>query len=429
MMVSLRNALVGSSKKRPYDAEVEYLESTGTQWIDTGFTCSSDLGMRVKIALLELNNPTYPQFFGCFKHVGRDYYLFGGYDDGGNRYRVGSLDVAQDITVSSFPCYCDTMVNFMGNGKIIVNGAGQTKSGSYQYDAQTNGYKVMLFGGGDESGVASYNGRCRIYSAVITDGSSIVASFVPVRIGQVGYMYDKISGQLLGGQGTGNFTVGRDVAEPFWGLNITALQNNSTVIFKNTYGTPPAIQLDYSLDNGSTWHTYALGDTITLANMGDNVCFAASNGVTNTRFSTSYGYRSCIFTGSVKATGSLLSLVSKNKQDAMDATLDDYCFTRLFNTGTPVLMEAQFLLHNKNIADRHSYFNSIFRGQTHLTEITTDIPSWDPSSSSNNYHTWVYDITSFGVFVCPAALGTETTITRGTSNCPSDWTVVNEALP
>ena len=26
---------------KPYDAEVEYLESTGTQWIDTGITAST----------------------------------------------------------------------------------------------------------------------------------------------------------------------------------------------------------------------------------------------------------------------------------------------------------------------------------------------------------------------------------------------------
>ena len=35
MLINLRNALM-ARKRLPYDAEVEYLESTGTQYIDTG---------------------------------------------------------------------------------------------------------------------------------------------------------------------------------------------------------------------------------------------------------------------------------------------------------------------------------------------------------------------------------------------------------
>lgn len=33
--------------KLPYDAEVEYLESTGTQWIDTGVTASNHAGIEI----------------------------------------------------------------------------------------------------------------------------------------------------------------------------------------------------------------------------------------------------------------------------------------------------------------------------------------------------------------------------------------------
>ena len=35
MLIAARNAMM-AGKRLPYDAEVEYLESTGTQWIDTG---------------------------------------------------------------------------------------------------------------------------------------------------------------------------------------------------------------------------------------------------------------------------------------------------------------------------------------------------------------------------------------------------------
>ena len=45
MLINLRNALM-TGKRLPYDAEVEYLESTGTQYINSGLTVSNAL--RVK---------------------------------------------------------------------------------------------------------------------------------------------------------------------------------------------------------------------------------------------------------------------------------------------------------------------------------------------------------------------------------------------
>ena len=42
------------------------------------------------------------------------------------------------------------------------------------------------------------------------DGSAYLNLEIPVRVGQVGYMYDRVSGQLFGNQGTGNFILGED---------------------------------------------------------------------------------------------------------------------------------------------------------------------------------------------------------------------------
>ena len=66
MLVAARTG-AWSGKRLPYDAEVEYLESTGTQWIDTGIVCSIGIGVKADIALLELNDTTYPQFFGSYE--------------------------------------------------------------------------------------------------------------------------------------------------------------------------------------------------------------------------------------------------------------------------------------------------------------------------------------------------------------------------
>jgi len=38
----------------------------------------------------------------------------------------------------------------------------------------------------------------------------VVVDFIPVRKEGVGYMYDKVSRQLFGNSGTGNFILGND---------------------------------------------------------------------------------------------------------------------------------------------------------------------------------------------------------------------------
>jgi hypothetical protein len=44
----------------------------------------------------------------------------------------------------------------------------------------------------------------------ISLNNSKIADFIPVRVGQVGYMYDKVSGTLFGNAGTGSFILGSD---------------------------------------------------------------------------------------------------------------------------------------------------------------------------------------------------------------------------
>jgi hypothetical protein len=45
----------------------------------------------------------------------------------------------------------------------------------------------------------------------ILKNGTIVRDFIPVRKGDVGYMYDRVSGQLFGNAGTGAFVLGSDL--------------------------------------------------------------------------------------------------------------------------------------------------------------------------------------------------------------------------
>lgn len=75
-------------------------------------------------------------------------------------------------------------------------------------DPFENRYSFYLFNvNGNIEGWTT--GVVRISSVKIDDGLTFDA--IPVRVGNVGYMYDKVSGKLFGNAGTGDFILGPDI--------------------------------------------------------------------------------------------------------------------------------------------------------------------------------------------------------------------------
>jgi hypothetical protein len=65
----------------------------------------------------------------------------------------------------------------------------------------------------------------------------------------------------------------------------------------------------------------------------------------------------------------------------------------------------------------------MFYNCSKLKEIEIHLTSWPTRTTVTT--NWVKGVAATGTFKCPAALGTDSTITRGTGNCPTGWTVVN----
>jgi hypothetical protein len=49
-----------------------------------------------------------------------------------------------------------------------------------------------------------------LYEYLSKSEGVLTEHFIPVRVGTTGYMYDKVSGQLFGNVGTGDFILGAD---------------------------------------------------------------------------------------------------------------------------------------------------------------------------------------------------------------------------
>ena len=194
-------ARIGSWAKRgaplPYDAEVEYLESTGTQFIDTGAIIKySD----VAEAVASINNRN--SIFGYVNSsIQQRFNVTGG---GNTSYAYfGPLNTSFGNTTTLY----DTKYKFsLGDGKFIIDG---TIVGTREYTEDTLYGSLVLYARKFNNKINDYLVG-KIYSfSVIRNGVKIL-DYIPVRVGTVGYMYDRVSGRFFGNAGTGAFIIGPD---------------------------------------------------------------------------------------------------------------------------------------------------------------------------------------------------------------------------
>ena len=174
-------------------------------------------------------------------------------------------------------------------------------------------------------------------------------------------------------------------------LCFTAEQDGST-LHLDKVGSPNAISLETSNDEGVTWTGYSwtdsTGDTLTIANVGDKVYFRAKT-ENKTIGSSDSNYYQFVMTGKIAASGNIQALLKANGSRT-DAPA--YCYM------------------------------SMFYGCINLNTITlgytgnfADAPEWA-------FNDWVNGVASEGTFYYN---GTDTT--TGASAIPTGWTKVDAA--
>lgn len=217
-----RRRVMSSEIKIPYD-RVEYLESTGTQWIDTGIKFDTTKhGLFVDgIFINDLSG--IRTIAGCWE---------GSFD-------INHLSCA--IGGNYENCYFSLPIlsGFRGGsaGKKIAEPGVRNMVGFINHGIENDVLKATLFVNGVETkvnvnnpyvgisaqtyplGGVKYAGTNNIrelvhflwYGFKFYEYDNLIMDLIPVRVGTTGYMYDKVSGKLFGNAGTGAFVLGPDV--------------------------------------------------------------------------------------------------------------------------------------------------------------------------------------------------------------------------
>lgn len=216
--VNLGDELVwgGDSPALPYDSEIEYLESSGNG-ISTGQVINSNVLIPASCSHVEYHfkfmfvknqkgvlcghqttshgNPRTYLFYSSMAQNAREFYA-------GNK--IGSVSIpSQEIVDGYITLDEGGTLAFYRNGTLVNQ---FTLSGS----ALNKDFPLIIFGGSYGNSLDDL-ASIRLWDFSIIHGDTLVRDYIPVRVGTVGYMYDRVSGELFGNSGTGSFTLGADV--------------------------------------------------------------------------------------------------------------------------------------------------------------------------------------------------------------------------
>lgn len=191
--------------KKPYYCEVEYLESTGTQYIDTGITGNSNT--KAEIALIISTQATgNVGIFGFRGNSANSNLLAVGY---------GNATLAVDFNNSSYSRYrasvtyeLDTKyICYTSKEKRFIkdeNGLVLAENTTLCNDTMATG-NLLLFA---ETGV-TLRQQGKTYYAKIWNDNILVRDYIPVLdFDMQPCMYDKVTGEFFYNQGTGEFLYG-----------------------------------------------------------------------------------------------------------------------------------------------------------------------------------------------------------------------------
>ena len=198
MMLGARTA-AWSGKALPYDAEIEFLESTGTQYIGLGFMQDKLYRAEMDVSIPVSGKKGSYVICGANQTTSIGSYL--------SAYSASTKFIQMFVTGSP-------------NTRIPANDS-RTKITIDTVAGMLSGYGITaIFGEINVSPYANFvifasrketrsQAGTRFYSFKYESDFNSV-NLIPVRKGNIGYMYDRVSGQLFGNSGTGAFIIGPD---------------------------------------------------------------------------------------------------------------------------------------------------------------------------------------------------------------------------
>lgn len=230
--------IVGSTKRELPDGftQVEYIESTGTQYIDTGFKPNQDTKVVIDALYTQDSNASF---------------LFG--SDAGSAtksFGFGAANGNLRIAYNNVSTYFANGLSFANKIHVVVDKNVATINNQYSvsgtYATFEPNYSIWLFGNNRQDTLYGGKNGTRIYACKIYHNGSLVRDYVPAITTSgtqtiIG-MYDFVSRYLYTNAGTGTFQYGNAVninediiTSSKWVKSVNVYKKQSDMVTPVTY--------------------------------------------------------------------------------------------------------------------------------------------------------------------------------------------------
>lgn len=172
----------------PYDAEVDYVESTGAQYVDTGVTPDETTAIDLRGVFSAAAGATR---FGSRVNITHSQICALSIVSGLLRIDLGTGGSADSQWLATANDCTRIAIDATSRSAAVAESGGTTASHAYASNMTFEGAHPLLvfaFYNGSEPILA---GTMRVSSLRIIQGGVLVRDFVPVRGGTVGYLYDR----------------------------------------------------------------------------------------------------------------------------------------------------------------------------------------------------------------------------------------------
>lgn len=197
-----------SSPVLPYDAQVEWLGFTTSQYILSGLTGTQNYAIEIEFSP---NSNNLVVFGSRYSATSRNFSIMCGenviYADFGN---YNSTRCALNTTISDGHWYKVTMDK--NKRKIEDLNTGDYSEQTTLYSTSFTTPQQLRIGGKASNFPSSYTAfKGKIRKIKLYNNDTIIRDYISVRFNNVGYLWDKVTQELFGNDGSGSFTYGNDV--------------------------------------------------------------------------------------------------------------------------------------------------------------------------------------------------------------------------
>ena len=204
-LILRRRAMISALAKSPSLVFLEYIQSTGTQWINSGVK-DSNPNLTIEVTFSDIGGSGYRYILGCWE---------------GDSINNTVVYINQNGDIGAWvnhPYTDDAMVkgiDLTAKHTVRVDNTGYYLDGELVYNSfpsgiQRTGGDLYIFKRNGAGGTApqATSIYAKMYRLTITDGSTPVRDYVPAKKNDEVGLYDLVNHVFYGNDGTGNFIAG-----------------------------------------------------------------------------------------------------------------------------------------------------------------------------------------------------------------------------